>query len=177
MSCSNQTIESGYSAADIYKEYSEFIRNAISFHIKDERQVDDIFQDFFIHLTTYPPPPDIKNMKAFLYRCITNFILWRRRREKEYKNCLQNYARKNQRHIRDDSVKHIIDAEEAQKMYILIRELLPPRESEAIVERYKNDRDIHEVAEKLDLDVKSVSRYLSHGLSKIRRLLLVGDGD
>jgi len=177
VSCSNQSIVIGYSAAEIYKEHSEFIRNAISFLIKDERQVDDIFQDFFIHLTTYPPPPDIQNIKAFLYRCIVNFIFCRRRQQKEYQNRLQNYARSNRIPKSYDSEKTVIDAEEARKMYKLIEELLPAREGEAIIERYKNDHDIHEVAETLGLDVKSVSRYISHGLRKIRRLLLVGDGD
>jgi RNA polymerase sigma factor (sigma-70 family) len=177
VSSSNKPIEICYSAAEIYEEHSEFIRNAIVFHIKDERQVDDIFQDFFIHLTTYPPSEEIRNMRGFLYRSITNFILCRHRRQKDYQNCLQNYAKNNLIRSRYDSEKRVIDAEEAQKMYALIEELLPPRESAAIIERYKNDNDIHEVAETLGLDVKSVSRYISHGLSKIRKLLLVGNGE
>jgi RNA polymerase sigma factor (sigma-70 family) len=179
VSCTTpQLNENKGSADEIYKAYSEFIYKAICYHIKDERQVEDLFQEFYLHLTTYPPPQNLKNIEAFLYRSISNFIIGFRRRQKEYRARLHCYGLQRLPWKKEDGPeKAVIDAEETEKIFTLIENLLPTRESAAIIERYKYDHEIDDVAKILGVNVRSVSRYVSSGLSKIQKLFLVGDGD
>jgi RNA polymerase sigma factor (sigma-70 family) len=179
VSCTDpQPNENKCSADEIYEAYSSFIYRTICYHIKDESQVEDLFQEFYLHLTTYPPPQNLKNIEAFLYRSISNFIIGFRRRQKEYRARLRCYGLQGlPRKKEDRPEKAVIDAEETQKIFTLIENLLPTRESAAITERYKHDREIDDVAKILEVNVRSVSRYVSSGLSKIQKLFLVGGED
>jgi RNA polymerase sigma factor (sigma-70 family) len=71
--------------------------------------------------------------------------------------------------IKEKPENALIRTEEMSKMFELIEKRLPRSEAQAIVLRYRNHHTIKEVAEKMDVNSRSISRYISKGLSKIRQ--------
>ena len=179
MSCTQpQPNENEYSPSEIYKTHSEFIYNTILFHVKDENLAEELFQEYYLHLNMYPPPQNLENIEAFLRRSIALFIIGFYRKRNEYRARIRAYAWQRRSQKKDDRPeKAVSDAEEAEKMLTLIEKRLPRRESAAIIERYKHERDVAETAKILGVSVRSVSHYVSYGLSKIQRMFLVGDED
>lgn len=166
------------SAAEIFDEYGDFIRTVICYQVKNDAQVDDLFQDFFLALVSKPIPQDIQNMKSFLYKMIVNDIIDAIRRMKRYQSRIHKYADNLNRPINKNDPENVfIKTEEINKVFELIEKRLPKREAQAITLRYKNNYAIKEVAKKMDVDERSVSRYISVGFSKVRQFLAVKQGE
>jgi len=62
-------------------------------------------------------------------------------------------------------------------VFALIERQLPEREAEAVGLRYKNDLSVPEVASEMRVNNRTVSRYISIGLCKIRQMLAMSQGD
>lgn len=158
--------------ARIFIEHGDFIRAVISYKVENKERVDDLFQDLFLLLVSKPLPADIRNTKSYLYRVIINGITDNTRRVERYRNHTHRYAehlsRSTTQHRPEDS---LIEVEERNKMFTLIEEQLRPSEALAVTMRYRDNSSIKEVAEKMDVDSRSVSRYVSVGLRKIRHFL------
>jgi RNA polymerase sigma factor (sigma-70 family) len=173
-----QLNKTDYSAAEIYKKYSKFVRGVINYRVKNEALADDIFQDFFLHLVANPLSKDIKFIEEYLFQTVMNFIVTSLRRSAEYQGRLNRYVQQR-RYVNRQSAPdaRIINVEEAQKMFELIELVLPNFQATAVKRRYKDECDIHEVSETMGVDIKSVSRYISAGLGRIHRVLAVGESD
>jgi RNA polymerase sigma factor (sigma-70 family) len=160
------------SAARVFAEHGDFIRAVIGCKVKNKERADDLFQDLFLSLVFKPLPLDIRNTKSYLYRVITNYIADATSRVDKYQNRLYRYAEHRKRfttqHIPENS---LIELEEMNKMVKLIEDQLPPSEAQAVVLRYRNHHSTKETAEKMNVNSRSVSRYVSVGLSKIRHFL------
>ncbi len=162
-------------AAEIFAEYGVFIRTVIRFHVKSETQAEDMFQDFFLSLVYKPVPQNVKNIKGYLYRAITNDIVDSARRVERYRNHMHKYSK----HLVDHPINErtpedaFIHVEETNKMFELIKGWLRNNEFQAIALRYKDHYNIKDVAKKMDVKRTSVSRYISEGLRKIRKFLVV----
>jgi len=159
-------------ATEIFAEYGDFIYAVIRYKVRDESRADDLFQDFFLSLVSKPLAPEVKDVKSYLYRAITNDIIDAVRRVENYKDHLHKYAKNIDNPInKKTSGNAYIDKGEVDKIFELIEERLQHSESQAITLRYRDDYDIREVAERMDVNSKSVSRYISVGLKKVRQLL------
>ena len=162
------------SAAKIFAEYGNFIYAVIHSRVNDEAQADDIFQDFFLFLISKPLPADVRNTKGYLYKAIADDIVDAARRVEKYQTRMHRYARRLEYSAAEDSPeKALIEAEETNKMLELIEKRLPRSEAQAIILRYKNSYNIKEVAKQMDVDKRTISRYISVGLRKVRQLLTV----
>ncbi len=162
------------SAAEIFSEYGDFIWAVICYKVKNEAWAGDLFQDFFLSLVSKPIPEGVQNVRSYLYRAIINDIVDATRRVEKYKNRINKYAEcLNYSINKDDPENALIDTEETDKMFKLIEGWLRRSEAEAISLRYRNNYNIKEVAEKMHVDSRTVSRYISAGLSKIRHYLVV----
>jgi RNA polymerase sigma factor (sigma-70 family) len=161
-------------AAEIFNQYGDFIYSVIRFQARKEANVNDLFQDFFLSVAFNPPPPDVRNIKNYLYRAITNDIIDAVRRFDNYHSYVRRYA-DGFEYIQAKSKPENVamDVEETGRMFEIIRSKLPPSEALAITLRYGHGHDIGEVAKKMNVDTRTVSRYISVGLNKIRRLLKV----
>ena len=60
-----------------------------------------------------------------------------------------------------------MDIDEAKKMFELIERRLPPPQASALTLKYRNGYDTREVAERIGVKPRSVSRYVSVGLKKV----------
>ncbi len=166
-----QTVEA---AAEIIVEHSAFIRSIIRYKAQNEFQVEDLFQEFFLSLVRKPLPPNTRNVRSYLYRAITNDIIDTTRRQAKIRRYLKKYAQKNHICINKWTPEDALALVEEQDL--LFRHLagqLRRKEAEAVTLRYRDDCSIAEIAQKMGITKRSVSRYLSAGLRRLRRALAV----
>ena len=165
-------------AAAIVFEHGDFIRSVIRHKIHDKSRVEDLFQDFFLSLTSRPIPQDVRSIRSFIYKAITNDITDRARSIERYQNLTHKYANFHNEPVNNQMVLDaLIEKEQTEKMIELIRKRLPKRESRAINLRYGDDMCVGEVAGRMGVDRRSVSRYISAGLRKVRQFLALEQGD
>lgn len=161
-------------AAKTFVQYGDFIHSIIRCKVRDETQADDLFQDFFLSLVSRPPPPNIQNMKGYLYRAIINDIADSARRVERYQTRLRRYAERLKYFRTEDIPENaLIEAEEMGKMFKLIERRLPHIEARAIILRYRNHYNIKEVAKKMGINDNAAWRYIYKGLRKIRQFLRI----
>ena len=163
-------------AAEVFDKHSDVIRSTIRFNVKDKSKADDIFQDFFVSLVHKPIPPNIQDIRGYIYKAVTNDIIDVSRRTKGYQDRIQRYAECCKYGIIEGSPQDIvIQAEETAKMFRLIESQLPKREAEVVVQRYGHDLSTAETARKMCVNKRSVSRYLSIALKKMRQFVCISD--
>ena len=158
-------------AAEVFDEHGDFIRKVIHFHVRNKTEAEDLFQDLFLSIVARPIPKEVRNVKGFLYKLITDTIKDAYRRIIRYQTRIHKYAEFHLRIIENHPDAGLIDVEETKKMYELIEKHLPTKEALAVTLRYKHDCDMEEVAEKMGVKTRSVSRYVSVGLKKIGHVL------
>jgi len=157
-------------AAEIFSKYGDFILAVIRYRVGNDAQTDDLFQDFFLSLVSRPIPAGIQNIKSYLYKAITNEIVDAARRVQKYQTRMQKYAECLDNSINKSSPENaLIKKEEINKMFKLIEGRLLHSEAQAIRFRFWNNFSIKEVAKKMHVNNRTVSRYISVGLSKARQ--------
>ena len=158
----------------VFAEHGNFIYAVIRSKVKEDTQADDLFQDFFLSLVSKPPPASVKNLKSYLYRAITNDMVDAARRLQNYQARMHKYAeRLRYTPCNGDPEKALISTEEMNRTFELIEKRLRHSEAEAIILRYKDNSSIKEVAEKMGVDSRSVTKYIYKGLKKIRQFLTI----
>jgi len=161
-------------ASELLTEHGDFIRAVIRSQVKNEDQAEDIFQDFFLSLVYKPIPKGVKNIKSYLYRAITNDIVDAVRQVERYRVRIHKYSKQLTHSINNTSSENaLIEKEQLDKTFALIKGRLPNSESQAIFLRYRKHHSLKEVAEKMGVNDRSVSRYICVGLRKIRHFLAI----
>jgi RNA polymerase sigma factor (sigma-70 family) len=159
-------------AAEIFALHGDFIRKVIQYRIGDTGLADDLFQNFFLFMVARPIPPDVRNVKNYLYRAIINDCFDAVLRVENYQDQIQRYTRRIENPINKNHPENaLIETEETEKVFRMIECLLPPSESRAVTLRFKNDNSIEEVAKEMAVNKRSVSRYISVGLKKLRQFI------
>ena len=158
-------------AMKVFEEHGDFIRRIIRFHVKNETEAEDLFQDFFLLLVSKPIPEEVQNVRGFINRVVSDKAKDVSRKIGRYQGRIRRYAERRKRIIENGPENIVIEAEEAKKMFELIWRRLPPKEARAVTLRYMNSCDIGEVAEEMGIKQRSVSRYVSAGLKKVRQVL------
>ena len=157
-------------AIKVFDEHGDFIRTAIRFHLRNNAEAEDLFQDFFLFLATKSLPEEIQNVRGFLYRVLSDKIKDFSRRTERYQEKIRRYAEHLEcisENCPDDIVAEV---EESRKMFELIQRNLPPKEAQAVTLRYRNGFEVGEVAEKMNIESRTISRYVSVGLKKLRHV-------
>ena len=162
-------------AERIFTEHGDFVRSILRFHVRNVVEREDLFQDFFLWLILKPIPRDVQNVKGYIYQVISDNVKDAMRRIERYQRRLCRYADHCGRVTENRPENSLIEMEESEKMFELIRRHLPRKEALAITLKYKNNYDIAETAEKMDIKSKSVSRYISAGTKKLRQVLSTDD--
>ena len=158
-------------AAEVFEEHGCFIRSVIRFHAKNEQETEDLFQDFFLFLVAKPIPQEVQNVRGFLYKLICDLVKDAFRRTDCYHAMIRRYAEHRVRRIEKRPENVVIETEETNKMFESIKKRLPPPQALAVTLRYRDSCDTGEVAEKMHVKPRSVSRYVSAGLEKLRCVL------
>jgi len=166
-------------AGKVFAEHGDFIRAVIRSKVKNRTETDDLFQNFFLFLVSKPLPADVQNVKSYLYRSITNYIIDATRQMERYRALMARYAEYLDYSINECKPANAIieEVEEAERIFRLIEEQLPHSEAQAITLRYRKDHSIKDVAKKMNVNGRTVSRYVSIGLKKARQFLTMELGD
>lgn len=165
-------------AAEVFDRYGDEIRAIIHFNVKDKTKADDIFQDFFVSIVRKPIPSGIQNIRAYLYRAVTNDVIDVSRQIKCHQDHIQKYAECRKHFvIPEDPENTVIQTENTKKMFHLIESRLPKREAEVIVQRYGQGLSTTDTAEKMNVNKKIVYRYLTAALKKMREFVPKNEDD
>ena len=163
-------------AMKVFEEHGDFIHTVIRFHVRNAAEVDDLFQDFFLSLISRPIPKEVQNVRGFLYRVLSDKVKDRIRRIERYHARIYRYAACLERTINDAPENAAIEAEETERMFRLIQRHLSRSEALAVTLRYRNHCNTKEIANKTGVKPRSVSRYVSVGLKKLRQAIGVNRG-
>jgi RNA polymerase sigma factor (sigma-70 family) len=161
-------------AAKVFLDHKDFIRRVICFHIHDEDQVDDLFQNFFLSFISRPLPGGVRNIKSYLYKAINNDIIDATHRKESYRNSVHEYGeRSNHTCGLKTPEEAVMRMDEASRILDLIEKRLPRTEAQAVCLQYRDSHNAKEIAEKMGVGAKTARGYVSEGLGRIRRLLAV----
>lgn len=158
-------------AARIFEEYGRFIRSIIKNKVGDDDKTDELVHDYFLSLAANPIPPNVRDIRSYIYRAIHRDVGDSLTRIENYRARLHKYAEYRKISVNNHPSRNaFIEEDEMRRVVELIRKRLPPGQAEAVVMRYRDGCQIGEIANKLALNPRSVSRYICVGLSMMRKL-------
>lgn len=160
-------------AAWIFDEYDAFIRAIIRFQARGKSEEEDLFQGFFLSLIFKPVPAKVRNLKGYLYQAITNYVRDSVRRRIYHLHALKKYAEQTGILINNHPAENVLieDTEERNAIVACCTRHLQQRQAEAFVLRYRDNYSIGEIAAKMGVTARTVSRYLSESIRTLRRTL------
>lgn len=159
-------------ATKIFGDYGDFIKKVICSQVQDNNLAEDVFQDFFLSLVSYPLPRDMRNVRAYLYKAITNDIVDATRRTAKYRACVHKYAELCNRPVAQKTPEEVLlEIEETSRLFELIEKQLPRAEAEAVSLQYRDSYSVKEVAEAMGVANATARVYISDALDTLRRLL------
>ena len=164
-------------AAEAFGKYGDEILAVIRFNVDDPSKANDIFQDFFVSLVRRPIPSHIDDVKGYLYKAVTNDVIDVSRRTRNRESNAQKYAHVQKHNLSQGNPQDIaIHVEETERMLQLIENHLPKREATVLLRRCSDGFSTADTAGELHLTKRTVSRYLSVAMKKIRRLVPKSSG-
>jgi len=161
-------------AVAIFSEYGDFILAVIRFQAHDRYWQEDLFQEFFLALIHSPVPADVRNIKNYLYRAVVNHVLDSARARASYRRAVKKYVKETRIPINSRSTGNALLIEDTEQRNATIAYLarhLQEREAQAFVLRYRDNFSIGEIAARMGVNGRTVSRYLSQSLRRLRETL------
>jgi len=150
----------------------------ISLNVTEPSTADDVFQNLFLSVVHKPIPPHVGRIEAYLYKIVTNDVIDETRKKNGYLDFVRGYGRHNShRTTQEPADNAVIEVEDTYKMLELIERQLPSREAEALIHRHLYGNKIRDGAEKMNVDIRTFSQYLSRGRRRIRQFVGKGKGD
>lgn len=155
-------------ATAIFSQYGDFIRTVIRFQAENKLDSDDLYQEFYLSLIHKPLPADVRDFKSYLYRAVLNFVISAIRRQKNYSCNLKKYAKEAEISINSRPTKDaFVDDEHQDATVTRLAGHLQQRPAQAFVLKYRDDCSIHEIATKMGVGRRTVSRYLSESIKRL----------
>ena len=160
-------------ARKLFAEQGEFIHSVVRYAVCNDEHAEDLVHDLFLFFVARPIPEDVLNIRGYLYKVIIDKVRDWQRACIRYQVKIRQYS--------DIKVKHQAlclekEPKDVQKIMSLIEKHLSKTEIRAILLRYQKQYAIDEVAREMNIKKRSVSRYISVGLKKIRQLMRKQEG-
>jgi RNA polymerase sigma-70 factor (ECF subfamily) len=157
-------------AAELFAVHGDFLLRIFQRNLP-EQDAYDLWQDLFLSLITNPLPRHIPNVRNYLYRAAVNDIVDFRRRSQRHTEKMGEYSYWFKPDQFDDSPEqHLIDIESLAEIFGQIEQNLPATIRQAILDKHKNNMNHRQIAEKMNVKQKTVNRYISVGIKKIREI-------
>jgi len=164
-------------AAQIFAEHGDFIRTVIRLQIRDTSRQDDMFQELFLKLVYEPVPSDVLNIRGYLYRTIVHDMLDMSRRQEKYQQYVEKYAEDARISIHNrpsrNAIEEVEEADEQDSRLRYMVRQLRRREAQVVILRFRDECTIAEIAERIGTHPRTVSRYLTSGLGRLRKTLAI----
>ena len=162
-----------------YDDYSEAIYQHCFFRVYNRQKAQDIMQETFLHAWQYMSGrsanvemPEIKNMRALLYKIATNLIIDDSRHKKEeYLDALIEQSEAN-----EPAVEHHKDIERNELLNEVrqVMRFLDEEEQRILTLRYFDDLDPKDIAEIFGITANSASVKLHRAVQSLRELFTEG---
>ncbi|MHC4215339.1 MAG: sigma-70 RNA polymerase sigma factor region 4 domain-containing protein, partial [Planctomycetota bacterium] len=124
----------------------------------------------FVSLAERPIPEHIEDVTSYLRRAIMRDIIDSGRRVGHERACLGRYAQRRRTFsFRDDPSNNAVRSELIEMLGRLAGKQLRKRESQAIVYRFLCNHDTTLAAKLMGVDKRTVSRYVSIGIKRLRQ--------
>ena len=156
----------------IFAEYGGFIRTIIRVQAGSRLDPEDLCQEFYLTLLRKPIPADVQNMEGYLYSAIVHHVVNAIRFQERYVQNIKKYAKETRISINNEELGDAFTGEEQKHTAVArLARYLPGREAQAFVLRYRDDCSILEIATRMGINRRTVSRYLSESLRRLHRRL------
>lgn len=161
-------------AADIVTRHDRFIRGVIRFQNCSKFEEDDLFQEFFLTLIRKPVPANVRRVRSYLYRAIVHHVVDRIRHQVCYRRNLKKYAEEVRISINNRPVANALrDSGQKDAALAYMARHLREREAQAFMLKYRDNCSVGEIAARMGVEKRTVSRYLSEGLKRLQRTLAI----
>lgn len=156
---------------EIFLKHGDFLKIIINLHIEDKDDAEEFFQELFLFFIVKPLPENIKNIQGLLSKIVSDRAKDYYRKKAGTKRRLNKYSEIISKKAPPNSPEAtIIDKEESDRFYNIIKMNLSPQEAQAVTLKFRQQNNNIEIAEKMKIDPRSVSRYVSVGLKKLKKL-------
>jgi RNA polymerase sigma factor (sigma-70 family) len=169
------TPENVRAAERVFAEHGEFIRTILDCHAPKHGVVaDDLYQDFFQALVRNPLPANVKNVRSFLYRAIMHDMVDAVRRQANYRRLVEKYGEETRNSINNETpTDAFVLVEDRETLYKSLTRRLRKNQATAVMLRYRDRRSIAEIAALMGIQRRTVSRYLSTALARLRQATVI----
>ena len=158
-------------ASRIFREYGATIRSMVKVYVPDEHDADDICQDIFLSIAASPPSHETA-LLAYLKTVVRNHVRDSYRRAASRQRFAQRYsALLETTNVCDEHRDRLERTEQAREAMELLKCALPPYMARVVIERCVYGGNVDQIASKLGIERRTVSRYCCVGLRRLRNLL------
>ena len=162
-------------ATRIFAEHGPAIRASIRQYVTCEEDEDEVYQNLYLSLVCNPPPEPLVNVSAYLNTVIRNDVIDALRQRRSQQQMVTRYAQSQTRGEMEAAPDdRVTQAEEVQRITGLVGKLLSTREATAVIERYVYGQSTTDAALRMRVKERTVSRYTSVGLRRIREAVSKG---
>ncbi len=167
-----QTDPAVAAATAVFTQYGDVIRAAIRFQAGNKLDHDDLYQEFYLSLIHRPLPADVRDIRSYLYRAVLNYVTSALRHRRNESQHFKKYVEETEISIYNEPAKDAFIEDEQRNVTVSrLAGQLQERLARAFVLRYRDDCSIFEIADKMGVNRRTVSRYLSESVDKLRRRL------
>lgn len=161
-------------AREVFAQYGDYIWKVITFLAKNQFRCDDYYQEFYLSLVRRPVPADAANIKSYLYRAIQRDIIDSTRKHAAEKQRVEKYAQEIRISIHNHTPTNaIVLGDERVSTFRYLTRHLCHREAQVVTLRFRDNLSIAEIATHLGVNKRSVTRYLTAALRRLRKGIVV----
>ncbi|MCE5179385.1 MAG: RNA polymerase sigma-70 factor [Porphyromonadaceae bacterium] len=160
---------------EIFVQYFSKVRSFAAILLKSEQEAEDVAQDIFVKLWEEPELWEGNLAKNYLYTMVKNSILNRIKRKKiesNYINHQINLQGSEELTEFEDPLNEMY-REELQLLLKIALEQMPDKRREVFeMSRYQQLSN-HEIAQKMNLSVRTVEQHIYLALKDLKKLILI----
>jgi len=153
----------------LYNRYWKQVFNAAYKRLGDREQAQDIAQDVFIQLWTRASKAPIDNLSGYLMVATRNGVFKKMEKEAKYSALPESVHQMESATGADSGVLH----QEFLIAFQALIETLPPQQRLIFKMRFEEELNSQQIAEKLEISVKTVRNQLGKALATLRSSLLL----
>ena len=154
---------------EVYNAHFDAVRRYVFYRCGDTELASDIAQDVFVKIWENRDSLDISTIKPLLYRMATSYCINEYRRQL----CRMNFEQSmKQVHDSESSAEDEISFNELRAAYERILEQMPDKQRTIYLMSRENGMKYTEIAERLQVSVKTVEKYISASLRLFKTKLI-----
>lgn len=153
----------------LYNRYWKEVFNSAFKRLNDRDQAQDIAQDVFVQLWTRASKAPIENLPVYLKVAARNGVFKKMEKEAKYSALPESVHQMESTTGADSGVLH----QEFLIAFQALIETLPPQQRIIFKMRFEEELNSQEIADRLEISVKTVRNQLGKALSTLRSSLLL----